>query len=68
MFLPVTDNKKKLIYHRKIHNRNANSVNILLQVYLTAWLAEVNIKWNRIEEILKMMNEEIQLTLPTKYS
>ncbi|GLJ48595.1 hypothetical protein SUGI_1025210 [Cryptomeria japonica] len=35
----------------------------VLQVYLTTWLAEVNIKNSRIEEILSMVQEEMQLTL-----
>ncbi|KAJ0233851.1 Uncharacterized protein HA466_0278710 [Hirschfeldia incana] len=33
----------------------------ILQIYLTAWLAEVNIDTHRIDEILAMVGEEIKL-------
>lgn len=35
----------------------------VLQVYLTAWLAEVNINNSRIEEMIAMVGEEMQITL-----
>lgn len=35
----------------------------VLQVYLTAWLAEVNIKKSRKDEVLKSASEEIQFSL-----
>lgn len=35
----------------------------VLQVYLTAWLAEVNINNFRIEEVIAMVGEEMQITL-----
>ncbi|KAF8099028.1 hypothetical protein N665_0254s0029 [Sinapis alba] len=34
----------------------------ILQIYLTTWLAEVNIDTHRIDEILAMVGEEIKLT------
>ncbi|KAH7315431.1 hypothetical protein KP509_21G049200 [Ceratopteris richardii] len=37
---------------------------IKIKVYLTAWLAEVNIKKGRKDEILEAIREEIQLPLP----
>eukprot|EP00252_Welwitschia_mirabilis_P007733 TRINITY_DN1939_c0_g2_i1.p1 TRINITY_DN1939_c0_g2~~TRINITY_DN1939_c0_g2_i1.p1 ORF type:complete len:283 (-),score=54.89 TRINITY_DN1939_c0_g2_i1:319-1167(-) len=35
----------------------------MLQVYLTAWLAEVNINKSRIEEIKALVGDEMQVTL-----
>jgi len=35
----------------------------ILQVYLTTWLAEININNSRIEEIIAMVGEEMQITL-----
>ncbi|KAH0895522.1 hypothetical protein HID58_045090 [Brassica napus] len=34
----------------------------ILQIYLTAWLAEINIDSHRVDEILAMAGEEIRLT------
>lgn len=35
----------------------------VLQVYLTSWLANVNIKTNRIDEIFELVGEEMQIKL-----
>lgn len=35
----------------------------VLQVYLTAWLAEVNIRKSRKDEILRVVSEEMQCTI-----
>ncbi|KAL6980573.1 hypothetical protein U1Q18_022214 [Sarracenia purpurea var. burkii] len=35
----------------------------ILQVYLTTWLAEVNINTNRVEEILATVGEEMHVSL-----
>ncbi|KAH9300461.1 hypothetical protein KI387_012044, partial [Taxus chinensis] len=42
----------------KLHPRRE-----VLEVYLTAWLAEVNVKQSRIDEIISMVQEEMQITL-----
>jgi hypothetical protein len=35
----------------------------VLQVYLTSWLANVNIKTSRIDEIFELVGEEMQIKL-----
>lgn len=35
----------------------------VLQVYLTAWLAEVNVRKSRIDQILRVVSEEMQCSL-----